>query len=323
MVPQTNWEMSLSSRDESWRRLRSLRAKPPALVDQTRTALFSAALEQAEQQFVAASAVGVQSRPLNLFYGLSQAGRALAAAWTPRARSPMLQGHGLRCGGLDAVSAKNSTAFPAIQIRAHGSGPTSFQVLSDLLGSAPLATPVGLGELWAMVPESTLHEPLAPGSSTVLLMMVSTWSAARTDTTVSVGGLPASFTPGDVADLVKTYPALDGMRFGRLSGSSVSQDGTETASVEFIDPSGNKSPGADYRGTRVLLPAVGSPPLTVHPLMAWWAILFTLSMLARYHPQAWTDVTDVDRSPHAVPIEYLLDVAQDAVPDLLWRSAQP
>jgi hypothetical protein len=31
------------------------------------------ALEQAEQQFLAAAAIGVQSRPLNLSYGLSQA----------------------------------------------------------------------------------------------------------------------------------------------------------------------------------------------------------------------------------------------------------
>lgn len=58
----------------------------------------------------------------------------------------------------------------------------------------------------------------------------------------------------------------------------------------------------------------------MHPLMIWWAILYTLSMLARYHPEAWTAVTDVDTSSHAVPIEYLLDAAQSAVPDLLWRT---
>jgi hypothetical protein len=35
----------------------------------------------------------------------------------------------------------------------------------------------------------------------------------------------------------------------------------------------------DYRGSRVILPAVGSPPKELHPLMVWWAILYKLSML--------------------------------------------
>ena len=38
------------------------------------------ALEQAEQMFHAAATVGVATRPLQVFYGLSQAGRAIAAA---------------------------------------------------------------------------------------------------------------------------------------------------------------------------------------------------------------------------------------------------
>jgi hypothetical protein len=106
-----------------------------------------------------------------------------------------------------------------------------------------------------------------------------------------------------------------------VSGSSVSQTGEETCSIELIDPFGSpETLGIDYRGNTVLLPAVGTPPQVMHPLMIWWAILYTLSMLARYHPEAWTAVTDTDRSPHAVPIEYLLDLAQGAVPDLLRRS---
>jgi hypothetical protein len=48
-----------------------------------RRLIFAAALEQAEQQFLAAAAIGVQSRPLNLFYGLSQAGRASQQLWRP------------------------------------------------------------------------------------------------------------------------------------------------------------------------------------------------------------------------------------------------
>ncbi|MCX5151640.1 YaaC family protein [Streptomyces sp. NBC_00320] len=37
-------------------------------------------MEQAQQMFKAAEVVGPQTRPLLVFYGLSQAGRAIAAA---------------------------------------------------------------------------------------------------------------------------------------------------------------------------------------------------------------------------------------------------
>jgi hypothetical protein len=33
--------------------------------------------------------------------------------------------------------------------------------------------------------------------------------------------------------------------------------------------------GFDYRGSRVILPAIGTPPKEVHPLMFWWAIFYT------------------------------------------------
>ena len=83
VVPQTFWDLSLYTRSESWRRVRSLRAQPPIGVLDDRRLIFAAALEQAEQQFLAAAAIGVQSRPLNLFYGLSQAGRASQQLWRP------------------------------------------------------------------------------------------------------------------------------------------------------------------------------------------------------------------------------------------------
>lgn len=46
--------------------------------------MLLAALEQSEQLLRGAADLGFASRPLNLFYGLSQAGRAISAAWTPR-----------------------------------------------------------------------------------------------------------------------------------------------------------------------------------------------------------------------------------------------
>lgn len=66
-----------------------------------------------------------------------------------------------------------------------------------------------------------------------------------------------------------------------------------------------------------LVPAVGSNTQPMHPLMTWWAVLYTFSMLARYQPAEWANCIDVDRSTYAVPVERLLEDALAAVPRLI------
>jgi hypothetical protein len=58
----------------------------------------------------------------------------------------------------------------------------------------------------------------------------------------------------------------------------------------------------------------------MHPLLAWWAALYALSMVARYEPVGWSNMIDVDRSTYAVSIECLLDVALEAVPEVVADS---
>jgi hypothetical protein len=65
--------------------------------------------------------------------------------------------------------------------------------------------------------------------------------------------------------------------------------------------------------------SIGGDQQALHPLLAWWAILFALSMLARYQPDTWTDYLDVDKSP-AVPVETLLDRALLTCPELLLHA---
>lgn len=85
-MAKTWFSIGLSEPAESWRTIRSLRADPPARIrdvldgEKSRRTTFQMSLEQAQQQFRAASAIGYESRPLNLYYGIAQAGRALAAA---------------------------------------------------------------------------------------------------------------------------------------------------------------------------------------------------------------------------------------------------
>ena len=54
--------------------------------------------------------------------------------------------------------------------------------------------------------------------------------------------------------------------------------------------------------------------------MAWWAVLYTLSMLARYQPAEWAAHVDVDASPHAVPVERLLAQAIGIIPELMAEA---
>ena len=73
----------------------------------------------------------------------------------------------------------------------------------------------------------------------------------------------------------------------------------------------------DAGGIRVF-PSVGGQRPT-HPVVAWWAVLFALSMVARYEPDVWSRWTDVDSSDEAVPAERLLDEALIAIPELMHR----
>ena len=69
-----------------------------------------------------------------------------------------------------------------------------------------------------------------------------------------------------------------------------------------------------YDGCWWLFPAARAAGRSLHPLMAWWAVLYTLSMLARYQPAEWAAHIDIDASRHAVAIESLLKRAMSVDP---------
>ena len=51
--------------------------------------------------------------------------------------------------------------------------------------------------------------------------------------------------------------------------------------------------------------------------MLWWALLYGLSILARYEPEQWIDALDINRCDLAVPIEAALDEALRVVPECI------
>src|SRR5882762_9883298 len=96
---------SADTTETVWESLRATRWDPPggASSSPDRRRTYVTALEQAEQMFRAAATAGTETRPLHVFYGLSQAGRAIAAAASKISSADgwRLVGHGIRSRGLD------------------------------------------------------------------------------------------------------------------------------------------------------------------------------------------------------------------------------
>ena len=313
--------------DESWRALRRRRANQPfpsGVADaDARCQVFQTALEQAEQQFRAAASTGYESRALNLFYGLSQAGRAIAAVLHPVTNSFewCLRGHGLRLEQASRAGAE----WDLLKLEETTADRSSFYKLSQLLGSPAVAN-LPLSTYWQRIPEPAVQAHTPQGSTAVPLLV-------RMEQPLPFGrGLRAfcSFSlPQDIASLPSTERPPLRQWLGRYPGLStwethggmadawpdlnvrLSKDITQAAA------STSASNFARYRSHLVAIPRVHGEAGARHPLMLWWATLFGLSVLTRYEPVLWSQAINVDSSAAASTIEVLLDAALDAVPELI------
>jgi hypothetical protein len=78
------------------------------------------------------------------------------------------------------------------------------------------------------------------------------------------------------------------------------------------------APGGTGFQARWLRPAVGG--IALSSLLTWWALLFGLSMLARYEPAGWMKELDYDSSDLAAPLGELLEIGLHRVPELLLAT---
>jgi len=297
-------------------RVRALRANPPGLAgtEPERHAVFGAALEQFEQLLGAAELSGPASAPLPLFYALSQAGRAIAAA---RLRDPQrwdYTGHGL--SGRKSYASTIGDARVTTQASKRNND--AFQVVSDASGSPlfPAETSLRLGELWASLPGLVVQDGLGAGHPRAL--GVHGDAGANHGLTSFYEDLPdVESAEAWVSSQLQPYPHARG---------GVAQVKREYNRVEvyFRWPDARVEDLAerDWSNDRYfyLRPAVvaAQPPPSI--LMTWWAILFAFSQLARYEPARWTAAINPDTSVLTVPIEEGLRTAKRSLPRLVYHG---
>lgn len=146
------------------RDLRALRYDPPGHAKQgSRRTTFQSALEGCEQFLAAAREAGYATRPVQLFYALSQAGRAIVAA------SPRIGNQAWRVSGHGLTANTNAASAADVAVSAAKAG--LFPSVVAALDIQPLVPdePVALRELWPLLPEAAFVPLTADAMLPVLL----------------------------------------------------------------------------------------------------------------------------------------------------------
>lgn len=305
--------------------IRATRAYPPgrASTDEERRATYGAALSQFDELMATARNASARSRPLPLFYALSQAGRAVSAAHGEERWK--LRGHGLSAPELDCpdICDVEIKLNPISKERAVD----SFQGVAAACGSELPKGAMSVGELWSTLPgvwdllgESSRPQPLL---------------ASEEDSDAMHGDYAKLFDfkhlrlqlrglRGEPAQSVQAELA----RYPGISGSKVITSSRSSAAIACPTDS------PDYLGWRTTYERIARPdPVTgerwmrpavagsaLNSLMSWWALLFGLSMVARYEPGAWVRALDLDRPGLAAQLTELMDTALEAVPLLVLEA---
>lgn len=312
---------------DHWRQVRALRASPPLLAqDPDRRAVFSASLQQSEELFAAAETAGPASKPLTLFYAVSQAGRAIAAAHIPE-DAWRIVGRGLRIEPDSADIAQSN-----ITVVAKRRGDDAVSAVTRALGSTGLTGSLTVAEVWATLPELAGLPHMARHATRALEispegpnpLFFSSLHPAR-------GTIIVNIDDAEQLDvLLSRYVATAGYEV--IAGFNYSVQGWRHVLLNWpATPSPTATPGtkavralhevAERVGDHwYLRPAMGSTRTSPHRLIRWWALLLALSSLARYHPAEWTKSLDVDDSVLAVDLEEGLRVAEATLPELIARA---
>gem|GEM_PF-2616707 len=125
--------------------MRSLRADRPRFAARgARARTFGAGLEQAEQLWLASQNVGAIASPLLLFYGLTQAGRAICAAGIRGAAWKGAQQHGLH---FELTEPADRSPLDLTKVRVLPQGEGLIHQVAHILGSPVLSDSASLTDL--------------------------------------------------------------------------------------------------------------------------------------------------------------------------------
>jgi hypothetical protein len=342
-IGKTWLDAGTPSRSTVWHQIRALRHQPPGRARKgQRREVFCAALEQAEQLFTAAESVGDAARPILIFYGLSQAGRAVAAA------SKEADGNHYRLTRHGITVANRGQETPLHELTVADEGTGSFTQLAPLLRSGTLPDGAALGAIWESIP-GLLGQPLGDGAYPLWPLRFEPQSfegvlGTRREIVGWVRGLPRwPLTDGDpgqaVTDYLRHYPALAESSQSHLVPEPFSPDEQQGGAAkalrcwpwaDSVDPASAQRSLWEFGESRTLpylgdndrwvFPRLGGGEIPLHPLLAWWALLFALSMVARYEPASWTKHLDVDAEFTAVKLASALDLALDTCPQLVLHA---
>lgn len=201
----------MAAAGKALRSLRALRHDPPGYAKQgARRTTLQSALEQCEQFLGAASDTGYATQPVQLFYALSQAGRAIVAA------SPRVGNQGWKVSGHGLTANTNATVAADVMVTATKSG--LFPAVASALDAEALVPdePVALRELWPLLPE-TVDVPLtADVMFPALLFFQDRWPKTGTFTHAEITWIPRQVRdlygqdPVRVKEHLDRYPALRG-----------------------------------------------------------------------------------------------------------------
>jgi hypothetical protein len=282
------------------------------------------ALAQSEELWDAAAAVGAASRPLPLFYCLSQAGQAVCAAWTHgggwRPRS-----HGLRHHVSEEGTPLERVFTYAASLTDHDLG--IYRMVADATMSPTFDGEASVAELWASLPG-------LPASSSLLgdRPRTATLQPVRVNDGRPLFARIASPTHGafrysrvPLQDFPTVYPTTaglvqEGARPGLFGGDDpVFKFPREDESLRPLHEVGIRPYYSDdHFGDLVVRAKIGDgdnePP---SEFLTYWALMFCLSELARYYPDTWVAALDPDRSAGAVTLEQCLDIALERAPSLI------
>lgn len=224
-----------------------------------------------------------------------------------------------------------------LQLRDDGRG--SFTQLASLLGSGSLPNNTPLGQAWAVIP-SLRDVPLTNGGVEYLPPLGLDAGFSEDRFFGWLHGVPQRFAQGyteaEMAAYLASYPTLQGSVGINPPLPPFVNQSTQVVAVSRSWPiPGGYPPRMSERellhqlthpyraeNERWVFPAIGGSSEVLHPLLAWWAVLFVLSMLARYVPAEWSSYLAVDQSADAVALEAALGHARDACPQIILHTIQ-